>query len=344
MFHTLPLIVILLFNTCNSYIYNFNYFNTKEYQNKNRFTKLDLLWKECQKVKKMFHSFNQKYYWINNIHNHPLRFIYLHKGDSIPFSNKLIHKQGLIAKCKFIPSKVSRKLFTGTFKTSNDGFIRISAAISFEQSNSLHQSLSSGISLKFLRDKVTSSNFLFTGIHQYNQGGKDNIFKFVYESEIDIKDLARFKSLKSAYELNPYLHILGYYDNGKFDKFGNSYQNPKFPYFIKLRSGIKMRKKITYNKKEFIQALTRVKSGNTVFNVYAISDPKSGCEIYLGKIVLKSKFTLSLFADKHYFIYHGNKAFDFNVYPNWIKYSGFVYKFKVYKEKNVGKCTLKFKI
>ena len=341
---------LFFFSFCDSF--NYNYFNTKEYLKKNKITKQDLLWNECLKIKRMYTPKNREHWFLGPKHKY-LKFLFTHIGDAIPFNWKLIHIQGLIAKCKFAPSKKSVKLFTGIFKGASNGFIRISTTELFEESYQLSQlkstpvryrSISSGVGLKFFREKIHSANFLFTGRGEYDKiPDKDNIFKFVQDSYVGVAQLLGTKQFIESFQMNPYFFTLGFYDNAKFDQNGNKVDKPRFPYNTKLRAGKNMKKKITYGKKEYIKELQGIKSGAEIFNLYGIQNPKIGCEVFLGKIILKSKFSLSLFADKHLFLHHGHKSLDFNIYPNWIKYTGFVYKFKPFKGKNIGKCPFDFK-
>ena len=323
--------------------FNYNYFNTKEYLKKSRFSKSDLLWKECLKIQKMYEDPHWKYYFFDP-HNRPLKFLYSLRGDGIPFSDKLIHKEGLIAKCKFIPSKKSQELYTGIFKTEADtGFVRISVAESFKRAVFEGGSISSGISLKFLRHNMYSANFLTTGKRDLNKLDRENIFKIEQRSFTIPYNFMYVKGFTEVSRTNPYMYQQGFYNNAMYDQNGKFYKNPRFPYAVLLRGGKKMKKKVTYGKKGYIDALIYLKPGAEIFDIYGIADPKTGCEVYIGKIVLKSRFSLSLFADKHLFFHHGHRSLDLNVYPNWIKYTGFIYKFKSYKDKNLGKCPMKLK-
>ena len=125
---------VFFFFVCYFHIYNFvgyEYFNSEKFQKKGRIAKLTLLWKELCKSKKIFNLKGESYFTTNPKGKY-YRYLYDHKGDSVSFSKKRVDVEGLIARCKFIPNKNS---FSGFFSETNFGFIRVSTAIPFEESN-----------------------------------------------------------------------------------------------------------------------------------------------------------------------------------------------------------------
>jgi len=232
---------------------------------------------------------------------------------------KLVHTVGPILLGRYNPVKNPFN-YSGIFRSGSDSaIIRFSAAAEPKESP---ESLTPGLSIKFLRDKVPSGN----AFAMFNLMGQPS-FNF-YKHDLsnhppDLGDWAplTLKALKVRFSTgSSWPTMLGLSDIARFDQFGNQQSPVSFPYRLVFHPNKRLHESLPDNylgpfEKQVIHVTN--KANETIYTVWAQDTPASTTLVQIGELVSTTPATGSNFGDKSLFFQHTSFESDLRLKPQW---------------------------
>jgi hypothetical protein len=254
------------------------------------------------------------YDWINRMSPSYLAKAYSTKGDLLEGGRtKCIHKRGIVALATFTSIETDYK-FTGLYAENSPILIRISLK---EHSETIYEP---GIALKFFIDNKPSENILAMSVGSKNP----NPFTHSYtttlpepSSALSFTGLCLNREAAALETLgrgpgNPL--VLSCEPLARISTEGKTIHNPKFPDKIEFRPTTEatnllanedIRGDICNKSRE--KTKTGEQKGMALFSVFANKIGQEPKEI--GKIVLKSEFVTSDFADQYLYFRHSMQEY-----------------------------------
>jgi len=120
---------------------------------------------------------------------------------------------------------------------------------------------------------------------------------------------------------------VGLSDFAEYDEAGNQSKNPKFPFSLRFQpdksvSTLFPKDLPNGGYMSFVDQLKSVPGDSTLYNVYAMDQPKElgGKESHIGDLVMEGILTSSVFGDEKLFFRHQKMDDDVKLQPSWGKY------------------------
>ena len=264
------LAVLICFASCQDFLSN-------AYIKQNAQDKKQQLWSEMTKDQSPLDFYND--FEVAKIMLSDMWVTFRQKGDTMPEGRKkLIHTTGNIAISAFIAEKNSP--YTGVFQGSNQMFLRFSLAKKvmtwFHTSPSgAEGNFVPGISLKFLRDGVDSANLV--AMYSINGQSSWNPFKNHFTNVFTIgRPGIQEKSLAVKFStLTNNISSVGLMDMASYGEDGQLVAHPKYPFKLIFKPTSEVSSLFPESYEEyFTTQLPRIPRGTTVYQVYAIDEPR----------------------------------------------------------------------
>lgn len=222
------------------------------------------------------------------------------KGSLYGTRSKYIHTEGTIATVKLTNS--GSHPFTGVFKGGDHGVVRLSFAA---KPDPKVLNTTPGMGLKFLRDGIDSVNL----VAMYSVDGQDswNFFKNDFSNHIPAfqsKSLAPVAAKFST--ATPWIQTVGLSNWAQWDQSGKAVASPVFPFSLRFHPTGKIEFSDSYDGTYFLDHLSSIPSGSTLYQVYGLDAPKElgGKEYHIGDLITTSLMTKSTWGDDHLFFRH----------------------------------------
>lgn len=164
--------------------------------------------------------------------------------------------------------------------------------------------LLSGVSIKFLRDKVYSGNVLAlrkigTNKDNFNWfDGMKSMLASPITPPIGYLLGMKFRTAKTSFDID-----LGISDMSDYDQKGVKESNPKFPHEVILKPSTSKFENLRFEEFE------KIKAGSKLYDVYT-KKTEASPEILIGSISTTSEQTLSRWGDKKLFFQHQRREDD----------------------------------
>mmetsp|Transcript_18401 Transcript_18401/g.43179 ORF Transcript_18401/g.43179 Transcript_18401/m.43179 type:complete len:407 (-) Transcript_18401:152-1372(-) len=224
---------------------------------------------------------------------------------------KVIHHQGVV--CKF-DLDISAKSFTGIFAAGKvQGIIRMGSAT---PSDSI-MGIQPGISLKFLRSKIRSANFvaLSKGLTTENYNFFWRSFSNLVTPDKPLVKLGKFQQASGC------INQVGLSDVCKYAQNGTEVATPVFPFVIEFDPADASFDESRVSPEELMRQLSTIGPNTHLFDVYTYSSPsahKAGKRDKFGSLTTTTQCVQSLFGDEKLFFRHQRMEEDFVWRPEWI--------------------------
>jgi hypothetical protein len=300
-----------------------DYFNSMKYFSLPRNTKMEQLWGRIT-------QFKSGADWYGHMETlkvliEDLEPTFEHEGDVMPEGrHKYIHTVGGVAKAKFVAIKNTP--YTGILKGSSDIIVRFSTAKSYvtegkKYAGDAYGNFVPGISLKFLRDGIPSTNLVamktVMGSSSWNFFEDDLTNNFVIPEKVDgpLQLISRrFKML------TPHISALGLWEMCSKDEEGQDVENPVFPFRLIFKAPKEIKNRFTsHYTEDYLKQLSTIEPDTIIYHVYAQQTPDCN-EEKIGELVLESNITLSSFADLGLFFRHTWLGHDIKAHTDWYPY------------------------
>jgi hypothetical protein len=251
---------------------------------------------------------------------------------------KLIHSvsaNGRFA-LKTVPNPWTGIFSSGT-GNETDGIIRFSASAEPTASGNFGP----GVSLKILRDGVSSANFLamfsLTGQPSFNffENTLSNHPPAFDPSKAPPDQGSVFKAFN---KVSAFPTMLGVSSMAQYDAYGAKPAAVNFPFRVDLvpRPEVKTlfpsSAPSPFNSDFYLPQLTSLKPGTVVYDVVGIVEPtfpeKNEKSLPIGTITLTSPIVTSDFSDKHLFFAHSLMEDDLKLKPSWSAVTSQIFKWE----------------
>ena len=196
--------------------------------------------------------------------------------------NKTIHIQGVVSKIEWISS--DDHPYTGMFKGSDAGYIRMSSA---KPVVPFSNSLAPGMGVKLLRDGKDSANF----VAMYSVDGQDSLNWFAndFTNHIPTPQSASLKPLLARFATETELiQTVGLSEMAGTDQYGNSENSNVFPWSLRFSptGEFDFPSTAAERSSSWIDDLKSIPSGSILYKIYAMDKPAElgGTESYIGEI------------------------------------------------------------
>lgn len=292
-------------------------FNTEEYLAQSASCKKRQIWQNVIKDKHV----NR---WFDGADLLPLflqdmNLSFDHNGDTMPDNRvKMTHPRGVTMKVAFRPTANSP--YTGIFRGAKHGILRVSEVVRTDKEITI---TSPGFGIKFLRDGMDSANtvamFSFDGQPSYNY------FENRWSTHLNepLNECARETIGKKLAEVTDHIGAMSVMNWGEYTESGVKEQRPVWPFILDFEP-IDAYGWTDAWQADFTDQLSSITPGTVLWKVFAFSDPKhklSGSRgDLIGRVVLTSEITTSLWGDKSLFFKHQRIDDDLEVHTWWKDY------------------------
>ncbi|KAL0482533.1 hypothetical protein AKO1_002852 [Acrasis kona] len=232
---------------------------------------------------------------------------------------KLIHTVGAICGMKWVPT--SNNTYSGVFQGTETAYIRMSTATQYTEKPF---SFTPGLSIKFLRSGVKSSNIFA----MYSLEGQEgfNFFKNIFSNHVPSLSPDASTILKKLDEnfgkVTSWTTMIGLSDLATFDTDGKRATNVSYPFqlFLKPSDSVNRRFPDQYTGQVLLDQLSTLSPDNTdvLYHVYAKKTPEAPL-VKIADIKLNDKCRTSKFADESLFFQHQRMEEDLKSNPTWPK-------------------------
>jgi hypothetical protein len=243
-------------------------------------------------------------------------------SDIIPEGRKkLIHSVGLVAQAELVVDPSNP--YTGLFKSGVKNIIvRLSVAkkpdYTKTQPEQALDNFTPGMSLKFLRDGMTSANLLaMYGVNGFNSW---NFFKEDFSNHIPSASGLALKALACKFaQATKYIQTIGLRKLAEYDETGKKAETPLFPFKLvfKARSDLKNQFSDSFDR-TYIEQIKGIPTGTVLYDVYAVDQPNGEAKL-IGSLRTKSDFITSRVGDEKLFFRHNYMDEDLQSHPEWEK-------------------------
>ncbi|CDW91794.1 UNKNOWN [Stylonychia lemnae] len=240
-------------------------------------------------------------------------------ADSMPTGffgkrEKYIHTQGVVGSVKFVPVP-NNEGYTGIFQGAEYGIIRFSTGGQADETkkdaSQAQGNFAPGFGLKFLRDGIVSADMVALSITQESW----NFFKNDFSNHVGVAPGIVGTKFRTVTQ---YINHIGISDMARYNEKGQDQSAQlKFPFQLLFSAPNELKSRFPDNfEKDFTDQLITIPQGSTLFNVYALADPKAE-KVLIGHLELNSEITRSMFGDTMLFFEHQNGAQDIDIKPEW---------------------------
>jgi len=243
-----------------------------------------------------------------------------HQSDSFPDGRKkLIHTVGVIAQGELVVDPANG--YTGLFEGASNVLIRLSVAknpdFTKTTADGANDNFTPGMSLKFLRDGLPSSNLMamfgVNGFPSWNFFFKDFSNHIPGAQGLALKTLAcKFASATK------YIQTLGLKDLASWNEQGEDRRGDlNFPFQLIFRPTDQVSNLFpdTFVAK-YTDQLKTIPEGTVLYDVYALATPNAA-EVKIGSLRTTSAFVTSHWGDEKLFFQHTLMDDDLAVHPEW---------------------------
>lgn len=275
--------------------------DTPEYQAQTASCKKRQLWKKCLEDRRINRWFDGPD--LTPLFTQDMNLSFDHLGDTMPKDRvKMTHPRGVTFKVAFRPTVDSP--YTGIFRGATQGLMRISETTRTFPEN---PQTSPGFGIKFLRDGMRAADtvtmFSFDGQPSFNY------FANRWSTHLNepLNECARETIGKKLAETTPHIGAMSVKDWAFHTEDGTEEENPRWPFILEFEP---------YDvygwtdewQADFSDQLSSLKPGTVLFKVFAYSDPihklSGGRGKLIGRVVLTSEITTSLYGDQTLFFKH----------------------------------------
>jgi hypothetical protein len=245
-------------------------------------------------------------------------------SDEFPAGRqKLIHSVGVAAQCSFEwdEAAVSKLGYTGLFQKATYGTIRASSAIQpkFGGGKAEDSSFVPGVGFKFFRDGVHSADFV--AMHLLKPWDTWNWFKYPLSNHLSSKNLPTAQNLlaKKFSTVSNWAPFVGLSDFARYSEDGIAEAKPVSPFQLVLYPNPDLTAKYTddFTDDYFTQFTRDIPAGTVLYSIWAIDAP-GAAPVAIGKVVTKTAFTPSKYADNTLFLKHTAYEEDLALHPEWL--------------------------
>jgi len=230
---------------------------------------------------------------------------------------KLIHSVGCISQIQFVITDNSLG-YTGLFKSGADhAFLRFSTATEYDATP---YSITPGLSFKFLRDGVPSSNFM----SMYSLEGQASFNFFKHDLTNHVPNL----SPNASYTLyllgqkfltaSSFPTMLGLSDFATYDQSGNQTNSPNFPFRLVFQPSLKFKSIFpdAFTTSDLCSQLSTLSAPQPIYHIWAEPQPLA-TPVLIGYVQMMTSPTASLFGDQTLFFQHQRMEDDLAIFPQW---------------------------
>ena len=242
-----------------------------------------------------------------------------HTGDTMPDGRKkMTHPRGVTFKVAFRPTAQSP--YTGIFRGAKHGIMRISETV---RTNPEVNQTSPGFGIKFLRDGMDSADtvtmFSFDGQPSYNYFAN----RWSIHLNEPMNECSRQTIGKKLAETTPHIGAMSVMNWAFHKEDGSEESEPRWPFILEFEP---------YDiygwtdnwQSDFTDQLSSIRPGTVMFKVFAYTCPihkLSGSRgDLIGRVVVTSPVTLSLWGDQQLFFKHQRIDDDLKYFPWWLDY------------------------
>jgi hypothetical protein len=229
--------------------------------------------------------------------------------------NKYIHTVGSTATVKFVASKNTAG-YTGVFQGADYGIIRLSTGGPYDTTKPAAGNFVPAFGLKFLRDKVPSANVF--GMYSIDGMPSWNFFDFDFSNHIPGPTSSFTQAVATKFQtVTTDATMVGLSDWAQYTQAGQKVSTPNFPYqiFFEPNPAVKSMFTSSYSE-DYRTQVQKINVGTTLYKVTA-KNAATASRVYIGDLVLTSKFTDSFFADKYLFFKHQSIDEDWKLKPEY---------------------------
>lgn len=140
---------------------------------------------------------------------------------------KYIHSVGVVAQIEWVAEP--NQPYTGLFRGGENGFMRFSAAKSYDTSKPAAENFTPGFAIKMFRDGTYSGNF----VAMFSVDGQDswNPLKKVFSNHIGSASGLALKLLSKKFAtVTKYIQEVGFSDFSQWDAQGKTESSVNFPF------------------------------------------------------------------------------------------------------------------
>lgn len=231
--------------------------------------------------------------------------------DVLPIGRtKVIHAQGV--HCQFELNVAAGSGYSGVFSPGvKEGIIRMGSATGVTDIAGIFP----GLGIKFLRDGVTSANFV--ALRSTGPGGSKEFFA---------KDLTNhgapptaLQALMKFQQASSCISMVGLSDVCVYDQDGTKASNVVFPFQIFFEPTGDFRTSDDPNKtdEQLLHELSTIPLGTHLFDVFTKSTP-TAAKVQLGELRTTTKCVQSIFGDTRLAFKHQRMEADFRLRPEWM--------------------------
>lgn len=230
--------------------------------------------------------------------------------DVLPIGRtKVIHAQGV--HCKFELNVAEGSGYTGIFSPGiKEGIIRLGSATGVTVAG-----MFPGLGIKFLRDGVTSANFV--ALRSTGPGGSNDFFAQDITNHVPpstaLQALMKFQQASSC------ISMVGLSDVCLYDQDGTKASNVAFPYqvFFEATGEYRTPDDPKNTDEKLLQALSGIPVGTHLFDVFTKPTP-TAAKVQLGELRTTTTCVKSLFGDTRLGFKHQRMEADFRLRPEWM--------------------------
>ena len=243
-------------------------------------------------------------------------------SDIIPEGRKkLIHSVGVVAQAEFVVDPSNP--YSGLFKSGvKNMIVRLSVAkkpdFTKTQPDQALDNFTPGMSLKFLRDGMSSSNLL--AMHGVNGFNSWNFFKEDFSNHIPGADGLALKALACKFaQATKYVQTIGLKKLAEYEENGKKADSALFPFKLIFRARSELKGQFSDSfEKSFIDQIKGIPTGTVLYDVFGVDQPNE-TEKLIGSLRTKSEFITSRFGDEKLFFRHNYMDEDLQSHPEWEK-------------------------
>lgn len=232
--------------------------------------------------------------------------------DILPIGRtKVIHAQGV--HCQFELDVASNSPYTGIFSPGvKEGIVRMGSATSVSDPLA---GIFPGVGIKFLRDGVTSANFV--ALRSTGPGGSKDYFS---------KDLTNhgapptaLQALMKFQQASACISMVGLSDVCQYDQDGTKAANLVFPFqiFFEPTGEFTTADDPSKTDEQLLKELSSIPVGTHIYDVYTAQTP-TGPKTKLGAMKTTTQCVQSVWGDTRLGFKHQRMEEDFRLHPEWM--------------------------
>lgn len=206
------------------------------------------------------------------------------------------------------------------FRGADSGYARMSVA---KPDDLKTPNMTPGMGVKLLRNGADSANF----VCMFSVDGQDSLNFFANDFSNHIPDFTSLslKPLAARFATQTdYIQTIALSEMASMAQDGKS-ESPVFPWSMRFvpQVGQNFPGSVAEGYTDFKADLSTIKSGSTLYDVYALDKPTElgGKEQKIAEVRTKSEMTTSLWGDDHFYIRHQKMEEDFVFRPEWEPYA-----------------------